>query len=135
MENKKYFARFTIQFNSDNPLPARAVDILYRQKSRGKARYIANAIVHYDSCNNTPDIMKTATLDEDAIEAVVKRVLQKRGSLINDTPQSVNLCDDVEQQPPLAHPAEELVLTDSIEDLDEESLRNIADALDMFMKM
>jgi len=134
MENNKDFARFTMQLNSDNPLHARAVDILNRQKSRGKARYTANDIVHYESCDITSDIIITTTLDEDAIEAVVERVLQKRSDLSSNTPLSVHLSEDGEQRHPLAHSTEQLILADTIEDLDGESLRNIADALEMFKK-
>ena len=78
MSNKKSDTKFTIQFNRNNPLHLQAVEALNRQNQRGKARYIVDAILHYENCSKTPNTNPAAQLDEKSIEAVVNRILKDK---------------------------------------------------------
>ena len=77
MAEKKDNAKFTVQFNPADPLHQQTIDMLNRQ-GRRKAQFIANAVVHYIHCKETPDIPQAAPINTDAIEAVVKRILEQR---------------------------------------------------------
>ena len=76
METKKSSTRFTIQFNRDNPLHIKVAEILNKQSKRGKARYIVDAVLHYENCDKTPNMSHTTQIDEKFIEEVVKRILR-----------------------------------------------------------
>ena len=78
MAGKKTGTRFTIQFNRENPAHIQAAEILNSQGERGKAQYIARAVLHYESCCETPEAKHQQMIDEKTIEAVVERILLDR---------------------------------------------------------
>ena len=49
MSGKMVDTRFTIQFSRTNPAHIQAAEILNQQGQRGKAQYIANAVLHYEN--------------------------------------------------------------------------------------
>lgn len=75
MTQKKDGSKFTIQFNPADPQHAQTIDIL-NQQGRRKAQFIANAVIHYLHCSDTPNIPQSAPLDTSAIEAIVRRIME-----------------------------------------------------------
>ena len=75
MKDKKTGSKFTILFSQANPVHIQAADILNRQPQRGKAHYIATAIIHYENRN---EAQPPTQVDEKSIEAVVSRLLLNR---------------------------------------------------------
>jgi len=75
MADKKSDRRFTLQFNKKDPTHRQVADILNRLEWRGKAQYVVNAVLHYISRGDSPEVKRPA-LDERQIEAVVSRMLQ-----------------------------------------------------------
>ena len=132
MDNKKDIARFTIQFNLENPIHAHVVEVLNRQNQRGKARYIANAIQHYQNCDRTPDVEQLSKLNENAIEAIVERILCKRGDLgtLTRTLQDP-IENDGERQSDQKTAFEVIELSDSLDDIDEGLISNMLASIEM----
>ena len=64
MKNKKSPERFSIRFDSSIPEHQRVIEIL-SQKVRNAARYIADAVIAYESCN------------KNSLEAAVTEVVNK----------------------------------------------------------
>ena len=54
MREKRNRGRFTIQFNMNDPIQAKAVEILEKQ-GRRKAPFLANAISYYRFCYKSQD--------------------------------------------------------------------------------
>jgi len=75
MGAKKSDNRFTIQFNAENPAHARAAGILNSRGKRGKAQYVASAILHYESCPDAHEAETPQAFDEKAMGEIVNRVL------------------------------------------------------------
>ena len=75
--SKKNEGRFNVQFDVTNPEHLVVIDVLEGKRPRGKATYIADAILHYENCSETPVIRATPAMDEKMIEAVVHRLLSK----------------------------------------------------------
>jgi len=73
MKTKK--EKFTIQFNQDNPLHIQAADILNGLNPRGKARFIADAILHYMNCDKVTEASHPNQYNETRVEAIVKQML------------------------------------------------------------
>jgi len=135
MESKKKGTRFTIQFNRDNPLHLQVVEILNRQDQRGKARYIVDAVLHYENCDTTVDIQKTASLDEKSIEAIVRRVFLEAQKDGGSRMPATAPAGQVEVPSDRPSPDMEYKTFDEVMDsLGEDGLKNVADALDMFRK-
>lgn len=78
MKEKKEPGRFSIKFNPSDPTHKAAIDLLNQQSPRGKAQFIANAVLHYIHCPETPDIMQPMTANRVSIEAVVLDILQQQ---------------------------------------------------------
>ena len=83
---KKAGTKFTIQFNQTDPAHLQVAELLNKQGHRGKAQYIVNAVLHYENCDETPDLKRPALIDEKVIEAVVNRILCDRGDPIVEKP-------------------------------------------------
>jgi hypothetical protein len=79
MKNKNERKKFTIQFNQDNPLHIEVVDILNGLNPRGKARFIADAILHYVNCDKAAEVNHPNQSIETKIETVVMRIIQEMG--------------------------------------------------------
>ena len=67
---KKDLYKFTIQFSEGDPLHQQTAAIL-------KAQFLVNAVMHYLHCKEAPDIPQPAQVDVDAIEAIVRRIMEE----------------------------------------------------------
>jgi len=87
---KKSETRFTIQFSRSDPKHIQVAEILNNQARYGKAQYIVDAVLHYESCTETCSMNRAAGVgvDEKAIEAVVNRILMDRSGHRADMPQA-----------------------------------------------
>lgn len=79
MAAKKDRGRFSIKFNENDPAHKAVIDILEQQGPRHKAQFIANAVLHYIHCSETPDIRITQTVDAAFIEKIVLEILKEQG--------------------------------------------------------
>jgi hypothetical protein len=78
MGDKAFDLRFTIQFSRTDPAHLRAAEILNQQGRRSKAQYLVNAVLHYESCNERPNLQNASVFNEKIIEAVVRRFLREQ---------------------------------------------------------
>lgn len=76
MKLKKDRGRFTVRFDMENPDHVCAVEYLERQRDRGKAQYLADAILCYEKAE-TKSFPQT---DRALIEQVVQEYLNKQAS-------------------------------------------------------
>ena len=74
MKLKKDRGRFTVRFDMENPDHVRAVEYLERQRDRGKAQYLADAILCYEKAA-TKSFQQT---DRALIEQIVQEYLEKQ---------------------------------------------------------
>ena len=74
MKLKKDRGRFTVRFDMENPDHVRAVEYLERQRDRGKAQYLADAILCYEKAG-TRSFQQT---DRALIEQIVQEYLEKQ---------------------------------------------------------
>ena len=74
MKVKKDRGRFTVRFDMENQDHVRAVEYLERQRDRGKAQYLADAILCYEKAetNSFPQA------DRALIEQIVQEYLEKQ---------------------------------------------------------
>lgn len=77
MAGKKEPGKFTIKFNVMDPAHRQVIDTL-EPMGRTKAQFLANAVLHYLHCPQTPDIPQPAPADYSAVEAIVRRILEER---------------------------------------------------------
>lgn len=77
MAGKKDPGKFTIKFNTMDPAHRKVIDFL-DSLGRTKAQFIANAVLHYLNCSETPDIPQSAPTDYIAVETIVRRILEER---------------------------------------------------------
>ena len=95
MAEKKDRSRFSIKFNENDPAHNMVIGLLEQQSPRNKASFIANAILHYVHCPETPDITQVpvvhqaTAIDRASIEAVVKEILQQQGITKQEPQQEV----------------------------------------------
>ena len=78
MGKKKDRERFSIKFNEKDPSHETVIGILEQQGPRQKAQFIANAVLHYIHCPETPDITIPQTVDRAAIEEIVAEILGRK---------------------------------------------------------
>ena len=73
MAAKKERGRFSLRFNISDPIHLATVELLEKQPDHGKAQYIANAVVFYDThFADDPQPLRAAA---PAIEAIVREIL------------------------------------------------------------
>ena len=78
MAAKKERERFSLRFNISDPIHLATVELLEKQPDHGKAQYIANAVVFYDThFADDPQPLRAAApaIDRAAIEAIVREIL------------------------------------------------------------
>ena len=73
---KKDINKFTIQFSSGDPQHQQVAEILNRQ-GRRKAQFLVNTVLHYIHCSETPDIPQQPPVNTDAIETIVRRIIEE----------------------------------------------------------
>ena len=71
MKLKKDRGRFTVRFDMENPDHVRAVEYLERQRDRGKAQYLTDAILCYEKAE-TKSFPQTAPSTNATTEGVVR---------------------------------------------------------------
>ncbi|MCL2853856.1 MAG: hypothetical protein FWE20_12675 [Defluviitaleaceae bacterium] len=128
MGDKKTDRRFTIQFSRTDPAHLEAASILNQYERFDKARYIANAILHYEKCDQR-DSLRSAKIDEKQIEAVVSRVLRESHSSGTEAAQD----SDNKREGHHKH-FDEITFDDAMESLGEDGLNAVSDALEMFRR-
>ena len=74
MKLRKDRGRFTVRFDIENPGHVRVVEYLKRQRDRGKAQYLADAILCYEKVE--PKSFPQA--DRALIEQIVQEYLEKQ---------------------------------------------------------
>lgn len=85
MTGKKERSRFSIKFNENDPMHEIVIGILEHQGPRQKAQFIANAVLHYMNCSETPDLKAVQTgIDKAAIERVVLEILEQQGEQLSE---------------------------------------------------
>ena len=80
MAVKKERGRFSLRFNISDPIHLATVELLEKQPDHGKAQYIANAVVFYDThFADDPQPLRAAApaIDRAAIEAIVREILSQ----------------------------------------------------------
>ena len=97
MKLKKDRGRFTVRFDMENPDHVRAVEYLERQRDRGKAQYLADAILCYEKAA-TKSFQQT---DRALIEQIVQEYLEKQS--LGRTP------DLQEKEPSISSPPIDLI--------------------------
>lgn len=135
MNEKKEPGRFSIKFNPSDPAHKVTIDLLNRQSPRGKAQFIANAVLHYIHCPETPDIMQPLPADKETIEAVVLNILQQQ-QIASGGHSGIHLPPDSvppHSIPPAPHITENISPTDETK-LDTASLSAISDTLAAFRR-
>jgi len=135
MKDKKDNARFTIQFNLNNPLHTQAVEVLNGQSPRGKAQYITTAILHYESCDETPNAKhQSAHLDEKAVVEIIERFISNRGIIGGRAQQApTSLLYDSGSQIENPRTTEEIIITDYDEPT-AEAVNHFVEALELFKR-
>ena len=77
---RKERGRFSLRFNIGDPIHLATVELLEKQPDHGKAQYIANAVVFYDThFADDPQPVRAAAppIDRTAIEAIVREILRQ----------------------------------------------------------
>ena len=74
MKVKKDRGRFTVRFDMENPDHVRAVEYLERQRDRGKAQYLTDAILCYEKA----EMKSFQQTDRALIEQIVQEYLEKQ---------------------------------------------------------
>ena len=85
-------AYFKAPYNSalSSPHINRLVGIL-NQQGRRKAQFLVNAVMHYLHWSETPVIPQAAQINTDAIEIIVRHILQEKSTsapALQDTPKT-----------------------------------------------
>lgn len=76
MKLKKDRGRFTVRFDMENPDHVRAVEYLERQRDRGKAQYLADAILYYEKA----ETKSFPQVNRALIEQIVQEYLEKQNA-------------------------------------------------------
>lgn len=83
MGEKKDRERFCIKFNARDSVHKKAMEILEKQSPRGKAQFIANAVVWYGSKFEMSDISQIQLMQEsdyEYVRQIVRDVLEKQNT-------------------------------------------------------
>ena len=121
---KKDIYKFTIQFSSGDPQHQQVAEILNRQ-GRRKAQFLVNTVLHYIHCSETPDIPQQPPVNTDAIETIVRRIMEE----YSEKPSR----RDVKQAPEkMTVKSEEIVLSDAAELLGEDGMAAVRNTIASF---
>lgn len=128
MPEKKGQNRFTIQFNPGDPAHQQVIELL-NQQGRKKAQFIVNTVQHYLHCSETPDIPQAAPIDTNAIEIIVRRILDEQDKSKSEPPAAKEKTTDKESKP-----SEHINFDETAEALGADGLAAIANTMAMFRK-
>lgn len=133
MEKKKEPGRFSIKFNCNDPAHKTVIDLLNKQNPRGKAQFIANAVLHYIHCTETPDILQPVHPDSKSIETIVLDILNQQ--IITTIPITQNpFSNAISSGTGAALPSLDDAETLSNSNMDASSLASISDTLAAFRR-
>ena len=77
MAAKKERGRFSLRFNTSDPVLLAAVELLELQPAHSKAQYVANALIYYNAhFSDDPQPLKAPAIDRAAIEAIVREIMR-----------------------------------------------------------
>ena len=94
MAVKKERGRFSLRFNISDPIHLATVELLEKQPDHGKAQYIANAVVFYDThFADDPQPLRAAA---PAIETIVREILLQETRHSEKPAAAPAACPDVE---------------------------------------
>lgn len=101
MAVKKERGRFSLRFNISDPIHLATVELLEKQPDHGKAQYIANAVVFYDThFADDPQPLRAASpapaIDRAAIEAIVREILLQEARNHDKPASAPAACPDAE---------------------------------------
>ena len=123
---KKDIYKFTIQFSSGDPQHQQVAEILNRQ-GRRKAQFLVNTVLHYIHCSKTPDIPQPLPVNTDAIEAIVRRIIEE----YSEKPTR----QDVKQTPEKKTvKSEEIAFDDAAELLGEDGIAAVRNTIASFRR-
>ena len=118
---KKDIYKFTIQFSSGDSQHQQVAEILNRQ-GRRKAQFLVNTVLHYIHCSETPDIPQQPPVNTDAIETIVRRIMEE----YSEKPSR----RDVKQAPEKKTvKSEEIVFSDAAELLGEDGMAAVRNTI------
>ena len=121
---KKDIYKFTIQFSIGERQHQQVAEILNRQ-GRRKAQFLVNTVLHYIHCSETPDIPQQPPVNTDAIEAIVRRIMEE----YSEKPSR----RDVKQAPEKKTvKSEEIVFSDAAELLGEDGMAAVRNTIASF---
>lgn len=98
MAVKKERGRFSLRFNISDPIHLATVELLEKQPDHGKAQYIANAVVFYDThFADDPQPLRAAApaINRAAIEAIVREILRQEARDSEKPASAPAACPDV----------------------------------------
>jgi len=130
MTAKKDRGRFSIKFNERDPSHEVIIRILEEQGPHSKAQFIANAILHYMHCTQTPDITLPQATDKTYIKKIVLEILKQESFLHTQASEDNSIL-----QPPKVTKAEVLKQQDSKpmkQLVDDKTFALISDTLSAF---
>lgn len=123
---KKDIYKFTIQFSSGDPQHQQVAEILNRQ-GRRKAQFLVNTVLHYIHCSETPDIPQQPPVNTDAIETIVRRIMEESS---HET-----IRQDVRQTPEKKTvKSEEIAFDDAAELLGEDGMAAVRNTIASFRR-
>ncbi len=123
---KKDLYKFTIQFSKGDPLHQQTADILNRQ-GRRKAQFLVNAVMHYLHCSETPDIPQPVPIDVDAIETIIRRIMEEQA----DKTEPVAVKQDTSKR---TVKSEQIALSDAADVLGEDGIAAIRNTMASFRR-
>ena len=130
MAGKKVPGRFTIKFNVMDPAHRQVADLL-EPMGRTKAQFLANAVLHYIHCPETPDIPQPAPTDYAILETMVRRILDERLQEPAKTEEQAPPLPDTSKK---ARKSEDIRFEDAAAVLGEGGMAAIASTLSAFRR-
>ena len=94
MAVKKERGRFSLRFNISDPIHLATVELLEKQPDHGKAQYIANAVVFYNT-HFADDPQPVRAAARPAIEAIVREILRQEARDSEKPAGAPAACPDV----------------------------------------
>lgn len=132
MAAKKDRGRFTLRLNEKDPAHAEVIRVLEQQDPHSKGRFIANAILHYIHCSETPDIIIRQTPDRTDIEAIVLEILQQNTKSNTDFVEQYSELSTRTEEDKAALPSEVTAEQALESETDDDTLNLIKSALSAF---
>ena len=123
---KKDIYKFTIQFSGGDPQHQQVAEIL-NQQGRRKAQFLVNTVLHYIHCSETPDIPQPSPVNTDAIEAIVRRIMEEYSE--KPTPKDVGQAPEKKTVK-----SEEIAFDDAAELLGEDGMAAIKNTMASFRR-